>query len=437
MFSVTYVGVNAGTDEGGIPELMEKTLSTISITTDKAFAFLKDAGDDKFTLTHPIEVKGGVTLYLCTNGIDILFASASKIFGEGTVYLCNCREYPVGTPIVSTIRAEKNIYYLDQFGIKWPATMSRIINREDPLISARNVNIYGTDTANICNLVFDDIEIRNNFRNNICKEYMKDDYTIANWSMSHAYGSVITAKYSLNMYDVIFKNCIATRSNGIVNTGNGTSYIVGCGFINNMVTENGGAICMNTTNGGSLYVGDSKFEDNEASGNGGAIYVPSAKDVELKIDKCTFEGNTAGTYGGAICYDGERTTINSSVFKRNKSGSTGGALAFINSAAAYTGVSNKEINIGKHNIDDTAEANTLFEENESGQYGGAIGFNTSYFSEKEIRQGMQIVANLNAIDFKTNKAIGIKGTYEGNDYYFNSFGGAIYSKGHVTLNIGD
>ena len=228
---VRYNTINASEELNGKPEILDKTLSTISVTEDWGIALLNDPGDDKFTLTHPIEVKSGVNLYVCMNGVNLVFASASKIFGQGNIYICNCREDET-----STITAEKEFLYLDQFGIKWPATMSRIINREEPLVSGANINIYGTDTDNKCNLVFDDVEIRNNFRNNICKDYMKDDYTILNWTISNGYGSVITAAGTLNLYDVDFKDCISTRSNGIVNAGR-TSYIMGCNFKDCRVTE--------------------------------------------------------------------------------------------------------------------------------------------------------------------------------------------------------
>ena len=73
---------------------------------------------------------------------------ASRIFGEGNVYICNCKESNV-----SHITAENEFILYDQFGVKWPATMSRIANREEPFVSANNVEIYGSDTSD--NLIFE------------------------------------------------------------------------------------------------------------------------------------------------------------------------------------------------------------------------------------------------------------------------------------------
>ena len=179
-----------------LPDLAKKDASTVSVTTDMAVVIFKDAGKDNYTLNSSIKVEDGVNFYICTNGVDIVFASYSRIYGNGNIYLCNCMEddASVSNRNVSHITTENDFTVYDRYGQKWPATMSRPNEqREDPLFSGQSVYIYGTDTANRCNIMFENIKIRGNFRNTIALEQMEDPTIVKNWSPYHGYGSLVDA----------------------------------------------------------------------------------------------------------------------------------------------------------------------------------------------------------------------------------------------------
>lgn len=138
---------------------------------------------------------------------------------------------------------------------------------------------------------------------------------------------------------VIVTNCTFTRNNnsgidnqGILavidsvfaeNKGNdggaisalGPITAIGCTFINNTATQNGGAIISMH----HLTVTDCTFKENSAN-DGGAIL----SNGELTVNSSVFKSNTANNNGGAIYNLYGVLTVNDSTFKINKAKSGGG-----------------------------------------------------------------------------------------------------------------
>ncbi|WP_321211835.1 hypothetical protein [Methanothermobacter sp. DP] len=98
-----------------------------------------------------------------------------------------------------------------------------------------------------------------------------------------------------------------------------TSMVVeSCTFINNTVTNSGGAIYSTLSD---LKVRDSVFTKNGA-GAGGAIYSESGN---AEIINCTFSGNTAW-YGGGFLADNANATVEGCTFEENMASAHGGAI---------------------------------------------------------------------------------------------------------------
>ena len=185
----------------------------------------------------------------------------------------------------------------------------------------------------------------------------------------------------------------------------------------------------------TLNVGNSTFDGCKADGNGGAIYSPPSQNARIVVQKSEFKNNVAGVNGGAIAANCMGLSIYGCKFTENEAAISGGAISIGEGIESAT--LNRRLQVLKNDDNDSSEVGTLFEKNTAGYNGGAISINTSYFEEKLMHQGRKVLANINGATFKENKAVGVKGTYDGHDYYFNSYGGAIYSKGYVDIELGN
>ena len=142
--------------------------------------------------------------------------------------------------------------------------------------------------------------------------------------------------------NIIFKNGVSSDG-GVISAEFINSYISGriytgfatfenCTFINNIASNNGGAICYctatncifignsATNNGGAVYdstVTNCSFIGNSAA-NGGAIYCG-------KIINCNFTDNSAA-YGGAVFAENNDFVIEDSRFDNNIASDKGGAI---------------------------------------------------------------------------------------------------------------
>ena len=137
--------------------------------------------------------------------------------------------------------------------------------------------------------------------------------------------------------------------------------IDGCNFINNVASEDGGAISRYESS--SVDIINSNFEGNSAQW-GGAIYL---KYTDGKLSNCTFKNNHASVDSGAV----SRGVLTDCTFIGNTAGDFGGAAAwgsynnciFINNSANnYAGA----INTGN------SIENCIFINNSANKYGGAI-----------------------------------------------------------------
>ncbi|MBQ2205077.1 MAG: BspA family leucine-rich repeat surface protein, partial [Lachnospiraceae bacterium] len=425
-----------------IPALAAKNGATVSIAKSMAVAIFADAGKENYTFNNRLQIQSGVNLYICTNGIDIVFGEQSKIFGQGNVYLCNCLEKDGDNENITHITTVNEFRYLDQFGVKWPDRLARIVNREDPLFDCNSVYVYGTNMANRCNMVFEDIKIRGNFRNKVAAPFMMDTVTIKEWSQAQPYGSVINANSNLHVFNVDFRNIIATRANGILNGGTGNNYIQDVNMENTSVTENGGAICIGsnvdtTTKTANVRIMNCGFKNTYAGANGGAIFFYNESygtSTKLKVKGCTFDGSTAEQNGGAIAINGcSKVELISNEFVNNVAKKSGGALAIHENRYLVSNVYIKK--------DNESDKKTIFENNTAKDSGGAISINTIYYDNETKgsigpKAGKKAVLEIAATDFKDNKASGIEYTYNSRNYTYNSYGGAIYSKGYVDLKVG-
>lgn len=178
------------------------------------------------------------------------------------------------------------------------------------------------------------------------------DATFVSNSTTSGDGGAVYAKKDLTVEDCVFGGISTEDEN---NDGKLDS-------LGNTASGAGGAIY---NEAGELKLnkvdGTASFQGNTASGDGGAIYVANGK---LDVDGYTFVDNHATAEGGAIKIAEKEmvNTIENSVFKRNVSGSYGGAIC--NYSKGTNAMTIKDCQFGS--TDNTEDGNR------AGGNGGAI-----------------------------------------------------------------
>ena len=215
------------------------------------------------------------------------------------------------------------------------------------------------------------------------------------------YSGVIYAQGSntVNIRGGEFINNSCDTSGGVIGSGsNAVVNISGGTFKNNTAQKVGGVINAY----GEVNITGGTFEGNEAS-TGGAVYAKKAS-----IQKAEFLSNKA-TWGGAVFIAGE-ATIQNSVFKDNKTSSSGGAL--------YTsGV--------------TLVENSEFQSNKSIQ-GGAV-YTKANITLKNSKLHSNTAEKWGGAVFCTENT---QNTIESSDFVSNhakQWGGAIFSNGELDV----
>ena len=185
----------------------------------------------------------------------------------------------------------------------------------------------------------------------------------------------------------------------------------------------GGAVYFAANSQVSSYILGTVFEGNTATENGGAIFSNGANLVVG--DSCKFIANSAKN-GGAIYANNGLITIYGSVIGENENGNTAENGAGI----SIEGLANVDI------------SNTQFNSNKARKNGGAIYIKSNAVDLSRIADGVEIDSNESTIHgagiylesgvlevsgqntkISNNRAVGDA----------NSFGGAIYSKGTLTI----
>ena len=266
----------------------------------------------------------------------------------------------------------------------------------------------------------------------------------------------------LEVFETTFANNVLDTG-GNVDWGYGLIFnkgemtVSGAEFVNNTATV-GGAIAssLSSTKG---EISQTVFKNNHAWLDGGAI----ASYGPLKITNSEFDGNTAQyTYndetkawsdisagddtaigGGAIAFgavsDSSIASVSDTIFKNNKSGVHGGAIAtrlardadnsaakldvaatFVNNFAEQNGGAIYNTFYADNGLDkgDGVTVAGVFEGNKAGNYGGAI-YNDGTIDKVGNKGG---VMTINGSEFDNNSA---------------AQGGAIYNQGTLTINGGE
>ena len=188
---------------------------------------------------------------------------------------------------------------------------------------------------------------------------------------------ILTADASLTLSGLRLANGFTDRGGGIAfNAAGGLLKVFDCHFDQNIVTNEGGAICILA---GSLDVERVTFTTDQAGGAGGCIwYGQGGGSPTARIVNCTFVHNFANQFGGAIrqysatAYVSEVTNC---TFVVNNAGQGGGAIAvaggtmsILNCLFAFNAAGN---NPGGHLIDQAGGAITSLGHNLFGHLDGA------------------------------------------------------------------
>lgn len=203
----------------------------------------------------------------------------------------------------------------------------------------------------------------------------------------------------------------------------------------NKGNDNGGVYWV--TGGQSLTVNNAIFEENVANAIGGALGIGTGGDT-LTVKKSQFLNNHSYGDGGAIgAY--KNLSIEGSVFDGNTAQLLGDNFDEVNTNDK-TPIGGGAVSLGS--VSDatiTSIASTTFKNNTSGTNGGAIGTrmgsdgdNTkaklsigATFNNNNARQNGGAIYNT----FYANGGVNVKGVFEGNTAGNN--GGAIYNDGHT------
>jgi len=141
-------------------------------------------------------------------------------------------------------------------------------------------------------------------------------------------GGALTTRCKLTMEDTQFENNVAGLEGGAVYLGIGASATMNkVRFRGNRASGSGGAIAAvwNVSQQGGLRIRHGRFDSNATAKAGGAIYTGEAS--LLDIGSSTFIGNSAPNAGGAIYVRQSALTVSNSLFLKNHTDSTGGAIA--------------------------------------------------------------------------------------------------------------
>ncbi|MBR0059564.1 MAG: hypothetical protein IJP99_09570 [Methanobrevibacter sp.] len=364
-----------------------------------------------------------------------------------------------------------------------------LINKTNYMINGNGYTIDGSSQARIFNIYGNNITISNlNFINaNAAGEHGGAVYSSGSITLNNVtfkdnyadYGGAIYPSDECIINNAIFTDNTAEMDGGAIITWS-TLIINNATFTNNSATASGGAIysigqitvtsslfndnqaefggaintwttsiITNTTlknnqaeSGGAIYAAgkttiiDSILTNNTAQ-NGGAL---SARD-ETAIDNTIFTSNTAQDKGGAIFTNGNSNMANS-IFKNNLANS-GGAVYFNvftneNSQLINNVFENNTANNGGAVYFNTEFNNNLiastFIENKATRAGGAIYIkgqarNNTFTSEFFNNTAKEASGGINF--FNTTDNININCNFTGNKA---TDGGAIYSKGGITIN---
>ena len=152
-----------------------------------------------------------------------------------------------------------------------------------------------------------------------------------------------------------FRNNHADTSGGAVAlTGGSSARFEGCLFEENDATNDGGAVWADA--GSSPRFTRSSFLGNRAENRGGAVAVRPGG-APIFEDRCVFKDNRAGRDGGALAYEGAGGEIRDTVFLTNAAGTVGNA----GGGAVFCYRASSPLFDQCH-----------FEENDAAKWGGAI-----------------------------------------------------------------
>ncbi|MCR5624164.1 MAG: right-handed parallel beta-helix repeat-containing protein [Lachnospiraceae bacterium] len=175
--------------------------------------------------------------------------------------------------------------------------------------------------------------------------------------------------------DARIVNCDISQNYGGVNGGGITNHkdmvIQDCTICGNSVTENGGGIYIDASEGSTTFEGENKIEGNYAQ-NGAGIYIVDSLDIDFKnmsISKNSANNNAAGIYTGTT----KNITFKNVVFENNYSKKNGGAV------------------MGDNNLSFT---DCYFNGNYANNNGGAICYENSYNSGKLSLTSTTITGNI-------------------------------------------
>ena len=375
--SVSDTDVISAKDDGTFTALQEKINnatedSTINLENDYRF-------DEGFSI-------GGITfnnpgkLTINGNGHTIDGLSKSRIFnfniGSTYVIFNNINfKNAYSNEDSSAIRAGSFGPYL------YSATID--LNYCNFTDSSGTPAIYsaGTLSINYCNFI--------NNANGAVRAYMKQDLNVnnsvfinnnINGSGGAIYYSTIVTNHKAVIENCTFVNNVATKYGGAIYTagkadivnctfrGNraadgsavhvstsDSTTIIGCDFLNNAATGNGGAVRI--IYGGIYY----SFFDSNSAKNGGAVYA-----YNCLIDSCEFNGNSADM-GGAICTseptlsrDNYKVIVENSYFNGNVVTQNGASIAALGAADINNCIFKEKDNHESIYFKSTQDKNKLF-----------------------------------------------------------------------------
>jgi len=185
-----------------------------------------------------------------------------------------------------------------------PGTQTRIA---DTQFSGNGGSNFGGTAANGCQVTITNSQ----FFNNVSAED----------------GGAFTSRCKLTMEKVQFGQNRAARDGGAVFLGVHSDVTIrALTFNSNQAGRNGGAVADVAALGqeGALRIASSRFVSNQAGAAGGAIWTGEAGPVV--IGGGSFVSNSAATGGGAVYIRQSPLDISRSLFFKNKSDNTGGAI---------------------------------------------------------------------------------------------------------------
>ena len=190
---------------------------------------------------------------------------------------------------------------------------------------------------------------------------IKDSTFTANEAKS---GGAIYSGTHQDYGDVKCSNCVFTNNKATGYSGGGALHIYGpsvfddCSFKGNEASGSSGGAIYTT---GKVNINRCSFNGNKGK-DGGAVFTFSAN---ANIDHCTFTSNKASKNGGAV-YSAKTQTIKNCDFISNQASANGGAVYF-DGKSTTTSSSSKTTSIYTNMIE-----SSNFKDNVAGDTGGAI-----------------------------------------------------------------